>query len=42
MMLFKKYFSFAYSYGVHLFGMRFAACNDNDISIRKECIGIYR
>ena len=29
-------------YGVHLFGMRFAACNDYNITTRAECIGIYR
>jgi hypothetical protein len=30
------------TYGVHLFGMYFAACNDPTIKEREECVGIYR
>ena len=30
------------SYGVHLFGMRFAACNDRNITEREECVGVFR
>ncbi len=29
-------------YGVHLFGMRFAACNDHSVTERKDCTGIFR
>ena len=30
------------SYGVHLFGMRFASCNDHTITKREDCVGIFR
>ena len=30
------------SWGVHLFGMKFAACNDHSITNRKDCVGTYR
>ena len=30
------------SYGVHLFGMRFASCNDRTITDREECVGVFR
>jgi hypothetical protein len=30
------------AYGVFLYGMRFAACNDHNITTREECIGIFR
>ena len=29
------------NWGVHLFGMRFAACNDLSITNRSECSGVY-
>ena len=30
------------SYGVHLFGMKFAACNDETIKNRVDCVGTFR
>ncbi|QQP31704.1 Sodium leak channel non-selective protein [Caligus rogercresseyi] len=30
------------NYGVHLFGMKFAACNDASIKERSKCVGIFR
>ncbi|CAB4070472.1 NALCN [Lepeophtheirus salmonis] len=30
------------NYGVHLFGMKFAACNDSYIKERSKCVGIFR
>ena len=40
-MLIVLIFVFA-NWGVHLFGMRFAACNDRTIANRSECFGIYK
>ena len=30
------------NYGVHMFGMRFAACNDHTITHRTNCTGTFR
>ena len=30
------------NYGVHLFGLRFAACNDHTITSRQNCTGVFR